>query len=153
MFERMQGDHVPVQSDGSVALAAMIKDGVREKPDVSGFASVDDKRLYLLLWHYHDDDLPGAAAAVQLTINGLQSRAKRLVLEEYRIDADHSNAYTAWKKLGSPANPSPAQYAQLEKAGQLARLATARNIDVTNGVARLNLTLPRQAVSLLVFRW
>jgi len=153
MFAKMQGDRVPVESDGSVALEAIVKDGVRDKPDVSGFASEDDNRLYLLLWHYHDDDLPGAAAAVQLTINGLPSRAKRLVLEEYRIDGEHSDAYTAWKKLGSPANPSPAQYEQLEKAGQLAKLATPGNIGVANGIAHMNLKLPRQAVSLLVFKW
>ncbi|HKE56562.1 MAG TPA: hypothetical protein VKB46_07670 [Pyrinomonadaceae bacterium] len=153
MFAKMQGERVPVESDGGVALETIVKDGVREKADVSGFASADDKRLYLLLWHYHDDDLPGPDAAVQLTVNGLPSGAKRLVFEEYRIDADHSNAFTYWKKLGSPANPSPAEYAQIEKAGQLAKLATAGPIDVQAGVAHMNVTLPRQAVSLLVFRW
>jgi xylan 1,4-beta-xylosidase len=149
----MNGDRVPVESSGAVSLEAIAKDGVREQPDVAGFASVDDHRLYLLLWHYHDDDLPGPDATMQLILTGLQSGAKTLVLEQYRIDADHSNAYSAWKKLGSPANPSPAQYAQVEKAGQLAKLATPGNIGAANGVAHMNLTLPRQAVALLVFRW
>jgi xylan 1,4-beta-xylosidase len=153
MFAKMKGDRVPVESNGALALDSIVKNGVREQPDVSGFASVDDNRLYLLMWHYHDDDLPGADAAVKLTLNGLQPRVKRLQLDEYRIDANHSNAFTAWQKMGSPANPSPQQYGQLQKAGELAKLAAPANVQVAKGVASINLLLSRQAVSLLVLRW
>ena len=34
--------------------------------------------------------------------------------------AAHSNAYAAWQRMGSPADPTPAQYAELERASQLA---------------------------------
>ena len=35
-----------------------------------------------------------------------------------------SNAFAAWQKMGSPAQPTPDQYAQLEKAGHLAAIGT-----------------------------
>ena len=45
--------------------------------------------------------------------------------QHFRIDATHSNAYTAWQRLGSPAVPTAAQYKQLEAASELAPLAPA----------------------------
>ncbi len=43
----------------------------------------------------------------------------RVLLQQYRIDDHHSNAYTVWKEMGSPQNPTPEQYAKLQAAGQL----------------------------------
>ena len=43
--------------------------------------------------------------------------AASVLLKHYRIDERHSNAYTAWKELGSPQNPTPEQMARLEAAG------------------------------------
>ncbi|MDQ2921071.1 MAG: hypothetical protein M3R52_05610 [Acidobacteriota bacterium] len=74
-------------------------------------------------------------------------------MQQYRIDADHSNAFTAWRRMGSPQNPSPQQYAQPEKAGQLASMSAPEIVRVRNAAAAVQLTLPRQAVSLFVFEW
>ena len=73
--------------------------------------------MSVLVWNYHDDDLPAPAADVSLQIRGLP--AGRPTLTEYRVDTDHSNAYTAWKRMGAPQSPTPAQYAELERAGRL----------------------------------
>ena len=59
MFAKMSGERLAVESDGAVSLDAMMRRGVREKPDVSAFASRDGNKLYVMVWHYHDDDLPG----------------------------------------------------------------------------------------------
>jgi len=131
----------------------MMTDGVRARADVSAFASLDKNKLYVLVWHYHDDDVPGPDAAVELTLDGLPLRSGKARLREYRIDADHSNAFDAWQKMGSPRNPSPQQYAQLEKAGQLAAIGGPEMIRVKNAAAAVQLRLPRQPVSLLVFEW
>ena len=38
----------------------MLKDGVRgATPDVSALASLEANRLSVMVWHYHDDDVPG----------------------------------------------------------------------------------------------
>jgi hypothetical protein len=72
---------------------------------------------------------------------------------DYRIDADHSNAYEAWKELHSPFPISAKQYAQLEQAGHLAELNPPATINVQAGVAEVKFTLPRQGVSLLLLTW
>ena len=74
-------------------------------------------------------------------------------LTQYRIDADHSNSYAAWLRMGSPLPLSAEQYAQLEKAGQLAELKSPQRVRVKNGRLDLHFELPRQAVSLLVLTW
>src|SRR5687767_10466475 len=106
MFGRMAVRRLPVESDGAVALDAILRAGVRDKADVSALASLDEKALAVLVWHYHDDDVTGPAAAVELTIEGLDRSIKEARLTHHRIDGDHSNAYTAWQKMGSPKEPS-----------------------------------------------
>ena len=132
----------------------MMKTGVRDKPDVGALASRDANRLTILAWHYHDDDVAGPDAAVTLSLEGLGLKQGKAKLQHFRIDAAHSNAFTAWQRLGSPASPSAAQYEQLETASQLTRLAGApASLDVTGGRASLQVALPRQAVSLIVIEW
>ena len=79
--------------------------------------------------------------------------SREVTLEHFRIDEEHSNAFTAWKRLGSPPQPTPEQYAQLEKAGQLAAFDSPQLLRVENGQATLKFTLPRRAVSLLQLTW
>lgn len=154
MFSRMGVQRVAATSDGAADLDAMMKAGVREKPDVAGLASRDDRRVTVLAWHYHDDDVAGPDAAVTLSLEGLGLKRGKATLQHFRIDATHSNAYTAWRRLGSPAAPTAAQYAQLEAASELALLDGApTSVDVVDGRASLEVALPRQAVSLLVIEW
>jgi xylan 1,4-beta-xylosidase len=55
--------------------------------------------------------------------------------------------------MGSPQRPTPAQYPQLEKAGQLTPLGAAETVRVENAGTTIHLRLPRQAVSLLILTW
>jgi xylan 1,4-beta-xylosidase len=148
MMSKMGGQRVTVQSDGAVELAQIMRDGVRIKPDVAGIASLQGKRASIMLWHYHDDDLPGPAADVALDVSGLSG--DQVSVTEFRIDQTNSNAFAAWQKMGSPPNPSAEQYAQLEKAGKLAMPHEAQPVNVSAGKASLKVNLPRQAVVLLV---
>jgi xylan 1,4-beta-xylosidase len=151
MLGQMRGDRLRVESTGARPLEAVRDRSVREAADVSALASRDEKSVAVLVWNYHDDDLPGPAAAVDLTIDGLPDGA--LTLSHERIDADHSNAYEAWKRLGSPQPPSPQQYRTLESAGRLQPLDPPRRIRAVNGQARVSFTLPRQGVSLVRVSW
>ncbi len=152
MFAKMQGERLAVESDGAVSLDAMMRRGVRGKPDVSGFASRDGNTLYVMLWHYHDDDLPGPAAEVELNLSNLPAKTGVAAIEHYTIDAEHSNGYAAWLKMGSPQKPTAEQYVALEQAAQLAEGAAIEPVAVENGAATVRLELPRQAVSLLAIR-
>ena len=153
MFSQMTGQQLAVASDHAIPLEDILQNGVREEPDISAMASLDKNKLCVMVWHYHDDDMPGPSASVELILNGLTLEGDAKV-EQYRIDEDHSNAFSAWKRAGSPQQPTIEQYAQLEKAGQLTAMGHARSIRVEKGISTLlRLDLPRQGVSLLKLTW
>ncbi|HTT58203.1 MAG TPA: beta-xylosidase [Opitutaceae bacterium] len=153
LFALMGGQRVAATSTGAVPLDAILQAGVRGTPDVSALASREGRRLCVLVWHYHDDDVPGPDAAVTLTVSGLPADAARAQLMHFRIDATHSNAYTAWQRLGAPAHLTPPQLAQLEAAGRLQTLGPAAPVAVHDSQVTLAVDLPRQAVSLLMLDW
>ena len=148
----MRGDRVKVESSGRVALDAMLANGVRGDPDVDALAVRGEHGVSVLAWNYHDDDAAGKPPAqIALSVSGLP--AGRVLLREYRIDETHSNAWTAWKKMGSPQQPTPQQYAQLEAAGQLQQLGSPRWATVRAGDLRTEIAPPLQAVSLIQIAW
>jgi len=149
----MRGDRLKVESSSSVDLETILKTGVRGKPDVNALATKAEREIAAMVWNYHDDDLPAPDSPVRLTVNGLTPNAKRALIRHYRIDQERSNAYTLWKKLGSPQNPTPEQYAQLEAAGQLALLTSPVWVNCKDGKIELSFSLPRQAVSLIQISW
>lgn len=153
MFGRMGGQQLAVQSDGAVPLDAMLKEGVHAQPDISAVASLAPNKLCVIAWHYHDDDVSGPPAHINLALSGLPPMVKHAALHHFRIDAEHSNAFEAWKHLGSPQQPTPEQYVHLEHACRLALLAPPATLHFANGAANLPLRLPRQAVSLLEITW
>ena len=153
MFSKMSGQRLAVQSDQAVPLDAMLKNGVRAQPDVAALASLDQNKLCVLVWHYADDDVPGPEAEIELALTGLPLANGEASLEHFRIDETHSNAFSAWNRLGAPQRPTPGQYAQLEQAGQLAALAPPETIAIKTAKATIRLKLPRQAVSLLQLAW
>jgi xylan 1,4-beta-xylosidase len=107
----------------------------------------------VLLWNYHDDDLPAAPALVNMQISGFPGKVEHAVLEHFRIDSAHSNSFSAWKELGSPQTPTPDQYKKLESAGQLQLLTSPAWVRVRNGTAQLQVELPRQGLSLVKIEW
>jgi xylan 1,4-beta-xylosidase len=152
MFGKMRGRRLAVDSSGAARLESLRKNGVRDRPDVHALAALDKQELSVLVWHYHDDDVPGPDASVEFELAGLPSGNRAIALHHYRIDGKHSNAFETWKRLGSPQKPTAQQYADLEKAGKLAEI-DARSLQAVDGKITLLVMLPRQAVSFLVFTW
>jgi xylan 1,4-beta-xylosidase len=153
MFAKMSGQRLAVESSAGMTADLIRTSNVRNNnADVSALASLDKNKLAVMVWHYYDDDLPGPAADVDLALDGLPKNGSATVTQ-YLIDADHSNSYEAWKRMGSPLMPTPEQYAQLEKAGKLAQAGEPEKIQIENGKADVKLKLARQAVSLLVLNW
>jgi xylan 1,4-beta-xylosidase len=152
MFARMDGQRIRTESSAEVPLERIVAAGVREQPDVSALASLDGSTLAVMVWHYHDDDVAGPDAEVILTLAGLPAAASGARITHYRIDETHSNAYGAWKRMGSPIAPNDAQYARLLEAAKLATIEQAAP-RATNDGAELTFRLPRQGVSLVVLEW
>jgi len=153
MYSKMGGDQVAAESSAEVPLDAIVAQGVRGAPDVGALASREPGRVSVMAWHYHDDDVAGPDAAVSLAIEGLPATVREATLTHYRIDEDHSNPYGAWKRMGSPIAPTRPQYEELEAASKLARLVEPSRAAVSGGQLSLELTLPRQGVSLVVVDW
>jgi len=151
MLGQMGGDRVRVASTGALGLEAVRDSGVRAYPDVAALASRSERAITVLVWHYHDDDLPAPPAPVDLRIDGVPIGEPTIT--HYRIDAEHSNAYEVWKKLGSPQSPTAPQYRELERAGQLQLLEPARRVPTTSGRVVVTFALPRQGVSLVKLAW
>ena len=152
MLGMMQGSRVKTENSRRIPLLSMLAEGV-QKPDVDSLAVARDREVSVLTWHYCDEDVVGVATKVRLIISGLPKNAKRLLLRQYRIDEDHSNSWTTWKSMGSPQSPSPEQYATLESASQLHQSDSPIWVSSKNREMTVDVTLPRQSVSLLQLSW
>jgi len=151
MLGMMTGNRIPVTNEAESSLDSMIAGGVKAKPDVHAMAAIDTHSATVLVSNYHDSDKSGDAAPIDLTISGLPKG--RIQVEHFRVDDDHSNSFEAWKKMGSPASPSPEQYAQLEAAGQLHLLNSPRWENSTTGSLHVNFPLPLHGISLIKLTW
>ena len=147
------GDRVAATSSSEVPAQDIAKSGVRAQPDIDAFATKSTHEAAVMLWNYHDEDLPVAASQVTVKISGIPAGVTKVLLEHFRIDDTHSNAYTVWLAMGSPQNPTPDQYAQLKSAGQLQTLTSPEWLDVTSGAITVTTPLPREATSLLHLTW
>jgi xylan 1,4-beta-xylosidase len=153
MFGLLSGERIETTSSAALDADNVLREGVRQEPDVNVIATRSKNGVEVLLWNYHDDDLAAAPASVHVQISGFPEKVDRAMLEHFRIDARHSNAFNAWKDLGSPQTPTPEQYKKLESAGQLQLLTSPAWVHIQHGIANLQFELPRQGLSLLKIEW
>ena len=147
------GTHqVSAESSGAIGLDDIVRSGVRTSPDVGVFATKTDRGAAVLLWHYHDDDVSGPQAAVDLTFNGAPASGRALVRQSC-INEHSSNSYAAWQRMGSPQTVSPAQYAALERAAALASCGAPAWRTIESGTLTTRVEIPRQGVSLVEISW
>jgi xylan 1,4-beta-xylosidase len=142
-----------VKSDQAISADQIKAAGVRAHPDIDAIATGKDREIDVLLLNYHDDDLPAPASAVQLAINGMPKEATRVLIETFRVDANHSNSFTAWQNAGSPEQPTAEQYRQLEAAGQLQLEGSPAWQSIDRDGLQMSLSLPRQGLALLRISW
>lgn len=153
MFGLMAGDRVKTESTGAVPLDTLMNAGVRQQPDIDAYATGSRDEAAVLLWNYHDVNKAAAPAPVAVTLMGIPSGVERVLLQHYRIDDTHSNAYTAWQNMGSPQTPTVEQYAQLQAAGHLQLLTPPSWLEVKNGQVSIPTELPHLGISLLRITW
>ncbi|MEX0852785.1 MAG: beta-xylosidase [Bauldia sp.] len=151
MLGMLGGSWLEAVTSQCLTLDEVMLSGVRAGPDVNVAATRDETGVSVLLWHYHDDDAPGAKADIALTVDGLPGNAASL--RHYRMDAGHSNAYAVWQEMGAPQTISEEAYRRLEDAGKLALLEEAAGEAIKGGTIRRTIQLPRQGVSLIRLVW
>jgi xylan 1,4-beta-xylosidase len=146
LFSRLGSEQVSAHSSAQLDLATITHEGVRNAPDVGVLATRSRRGVTILLWHYHDDDVPGPEADVELSVRGAKFPGTSATV--WVVDRDHGDAFTEWQAMGSPASPTPAQVERLRRAS----LMKEHPVPVTqagNDQAVLHLSLPRQAVELI----
>ena len=151
MFSRMDGQRLDVASDGAVPLDAMLKSGVRAKPDVSALAARSGKRVTVLAWHYHDDDVPGPAASITLDLTNTPGGTPKIT--RTLIDEGHSNSFNTWLAMGSPQSPDAKQIRELEESGKLAEATTQATVNSSDGRCEITFSLARKGVTLVELEW
>jgi len=152
MLGKMSGKRLAIENSGELPLATVLRSGVRADADVSALACLEGRKMTVLVCHYHDDDVAGPDAEVDLRLVGLPKDGRAKVTR-YQIDQDLSNGFTAWKKMGSPEHPTTEQFTQLEKIGHLTAMQHQPDLSISAGTSNLHFELQRQAVSLFEIQW
>jgi xylan 1,4-beta-xylosidase len=151
MLGQMRGQRVAVANPAALTVPDIIAQAQSQRADISVLATADEHSASILVWNYHNDDLPAPSAEVELVLQHLP--AATASVQQYRVDTEHSNSYTAWQAMGSPQQVTDIQRTALTQAGQLALLTSPTWVSTKNGQAVLHLTLPRQGVSLVRLNW
>ncbi len=148
MYAMMKGNRLSITNTSAVAFDSIVNSSVHgSQRDLGAFATSDSKTTSVMIWNYHDDDLP--APSQSMTLNFQNLPAKKVTVLLYKIDGDHSNAYEVWKKMGLPQQVNDAQYKQLEAAGQLYNEPMVKKQKITNGSYNMKVLLPAQGVYLV----
>lgn len=117
---------------------------------VSVFATRDGGRMTVLIVNYQYDQIDGNGVSypVKLEVIPPWGPAVAVTLKHWRIDKAHGNAYTAYKKAGAPANPTPEQVAAIGSSMMLELFEPEKSLSGTQ-LAGFSFELPCNAVSLI----
>jgi len=151
MFGLMGGERLRVSQAQSYTVEKVMEKGVLENPDINGLASIEGNTASIMVWNYHDEDVALDSSPVSLTIKGLSS--DRVLIHHYRIDEQHSNAFTTWREMGAPQQLTRKQYRQLEESSELKLLESPKRVDARSGIITLPFDLPGHGVSLIQVTW
>lgn len=151
MFGMMKGDLIPVKSSRNFTIEELCQNSVRKEADVNALASTDDQSIAVMIWNYHDDDLPAPDENIKILFKNI--KAERVLVHHYRIDNKYSNSYEVWKSMGSPQNPSKEQIKELEQSGKLQMYTSPTWYQTKEKNLNLSFLLPRQGVSLITITW
>jgi xylan 1,4-beta-xylosidase len=147
------GERVKLASTGAAAEEALARPGESVVEGVDGIATLGERELHVMVWNYREEDVSGTARQVRVEILRLPAAARNAKAEEFRVDGQNSNSYATWQKMGSPQNPTTAEYAKLEAAGRLMKVGTPKLTLTAAGGYAVTLELPQQSVSLVRLRW
>src|SRR5690606_3480225 len=151
MFGLMGGQRLQVSPAQPYPVEKVMEVGVLENPDINGLATIEGNTASIMVWNYHDEDIERAGSPVSLTLKGLPS--DRVLIHHYRVDEQHSNAFTSWREMGAPQQLTHKQYRELEEASELKLLTSPKRADVHDGMIMLPFELPGQGVSLIQVTW
>ena len=120
-----------------------------ENSQVDGLATLHGNSIQVMVYNYNQDVNDREVKKVDLSV--ILPSSKSYKLTHYRIDENHSNAYTVWKSLGKPLTPNDSQMNQIKSRQGLELYEPEKRIKPKNTRITIPLELPHHSVSLLVF--
>lgn len=91
--------------------------------EVHGIATKHGNDAIEILLYRITDYWNSAADSIPMKLDVLNLPFTDFFIQQFAIDEQHSNAYSVWKKMGSTAQLSPAQIAQLQQQDDLDLMA------------------------------
>ena len=125
-------------------------EGVSFEDPVYGFASKNGDSVYVLLYHFDEDDLmsDGPPARVNLTVESLDGW-ETAHLTRYMVGRYNCNPYEAWRLMGQPKSLNASQISILKKESEL-KPVQAMAVDVYGGKLNIEFELPANSVTLII---
>ena len=150
MYARLGDRELAFESTGARdALTHPDQWGYGQPPTIAGVAARGGAGLAVLIYNHHDDwDLAGEYP-IQLEIANLPSAPETLVLQHYRLDRAHSNAYAEWLRQGRPMYPEAEQRTAIVARAGLEQIEPPQLLESQGGTIRVNFSLPVHGISLL----
>lgn len=153
MLGMLGGERVKLTSDAAPEAQVVFHPSDAKIEGVDGMATKSEREIEVMVWNYKEEDVAEPAKNVTIEITGLPENVKKAELEEFRVDEERSNAFTEWKKMGSPQKPNAEEYARLEKAGLLARVNGPARVVLKEGKLELTTELPHEGMVLYRLYW
>ena len=125
--------------------------------DVSAAAASDvgiiatrrgDEQIAVLVYNSRDTIMSSGMTPVTLRLADVPFAEGMLV--HYRIDAEHSDPFSVWERMGAPNFPTAEQYAKMREAQDIAMLEAPREVAIEDGALTLSFDLPLPGVSLVI---
>ncbi len=153
MFGMLQRRRVRATSSGQWSPRQLPGKRAWKRPDIGVLATRGGDVASILVWNYDDRSVSTPPAKIEITVDGLPAKVSRVLSMQFSIDREHSDAYTAWKAMGSPQSPTPEQIAALKAAGQLQLMSSPEWLGAHGGKVKLSLSLPQPGLSLFRLHW
>ncbi|GHT63535.1 hypothetical protein FACS1894110_01540 [Spirochaetia bacterium] len=124
--------------------------GAGEGAEINGWATLTGTKSLETLVYCHEDtwetetSYPIEFAAEKIPFAGPYR------ITHYRIDKDHSNAYTEWVRQGRPDFPVGGQYDAIKARDGLELTEPVQTVAPVDGKVKLRFQLPVKSVSLIV---
>jgi xylan 1,4-beta-xylosidase len=153
MLGRLGDTRLAVESTRAWSMDRLDDDAAGMAEEVDALATAGGDGVSVLVWRHADDQYATDArdAAVTMRLERLPF-AGSVRVSHWRIDSAHSNSHTAWRALGAPQDPSPAELASIEARQGLERLEPDSTAAVRDGALTLRIALPLPSVSLIEIR-
>lgn len=126
--------------------------GTDAEPEIDGWAVCDGPdMLQILICCHHDDWDRNETFDIFLELDHLPFEGK-VSVTHYRIDHDHSNAYTEWERQGKPDWPGEEQRAAIVSRSGLELFSSPETAEIRGGRLSIGFPMPTHSVSLLEIR-